>query len=90
MTDPHGFGVKTAVELICEVNEYRNTFVTDDAGMFVAKRLPFGLYQLQIQQAGFAPVNAPIEVRSAAPLEYSVKLGLASIITSVTVQAADT
>ena len=90
VTDPHGLGVKTAVELICEVNEYRNTFTTDDAGLLVAKRLPFGLYRVQVQQAGFAAVSVPVEIQSAAPLEYAISLSLASITTSVTVQAADT
>ncbi|HET9305635.1 MAG TPA: TonB-dependent receptor [Candidatus Sulfotelmatobacter sp.] len=90
VTDPHGFGVKTAVELLCEANEYRSSLVTDDAGVLVAKRLPFGLYRVQIQQAGFAAVSVPIEIRTAAPLEYAITLGLASITTSVTVQAADT
>src|SRR5579864_8108032 len=90
VTDPHGFGVKTAVELICEINEYRNTLVTDDAGVLVAKRLPFGMYRVQIEQAGFAAVSVPVEIRSAAPLEYAITLSLVSITTSVTVQAADT
>ncbi|HEV2323896.1 MAG TPA: TonB-dependent receptor, partial [Terracidiphilus sp.] len=90
MTDPHGLGVKTAVELICEVNEYQNTFVTDDGGLMVAKRLPFGVYRVEIRQAGFADVSVPIEIRSAVPVEYGIKLGLPTITTSVTVQAADT
>ena len=90
VTDPHGFGVKTAVELICVVNEYRNTLITDDAGVLVAKRLPFGVYRVQIEQAGFAAVSVPVEIRSAAPLDYAITLSLASITTSVTVQAADT
>ena len=90
VTDPHGLGVKTAVELICEVNEYQNTFVTDDAGTMVAKRLPFGVYRVQIRQTGFADVSVPVEIRSAAPTEYAIQLGLPTITASITVQAADT
>ena len=90
VTDPHGLGVKTAIELICEVNEYRNTLVTDEAGVVVARRLPFGLYRVQIAQAGFAAVSVPVEIRSAAPLDYAITLSLASINTSITVQGADT
>lgn len=44
VTDLHGLGVKTAV---CQVNEYQNTFVTDDAGVLIAKRLPFGVYRVR-------------------------------------------
>ncbi|HLZ39899.1 MAG TPA: TonB-dependent receptor [Candidatus Sulfotelmatobacter sp.] len=90
VTDPHGFGVKTAVELVCEVNEYQNTFATDDSGGIVAKRLPFGLYRVQIRQSGFAEVSVPIEIRSAAPVEYTISLGLPTVTASVTVQAMDT
>ena len=90
VTDPHGLGVKSTVELVSEANEYHNTFVTDDAGLLIAKRLPFGLYRVQIEQPGFAEVSAPVEIRSAIPIDYSVKLTLASVTTSVTVQDADT
>ena len=90
VTDPDGLGVKTAVELVSEANEYRNRFVTDDAGTMIAKRLPFGLYRIQIEQPGFAEVSARVEVRSAIPIDYSVRLSLAAVTASVTVRDADT
>lgn len=90
VTDPKGMGVKTQVELISEANDFRNTLSTDDSGQLIAKRLPFGLYHVQIQQEGFAPVSMPIEVRSAIPREYSIKLVIAALNTSVTVQATET
>ncbi|HYM77425.1 MAG TPA: TonB-dependent receptor [Candidatus Dormibacteraeota bacterium] len=90
VTDPNGLGVKTAVELVSESNEFDDTFSTDDSGLLIARRLPFGLYRVQIRQAGFAVVSVPIEVRSAVPREYSIKLAIAAVSTSVTVQATDT
>src|SRR5947209_19671573 len=90
VTDPHGFGVKGVVELTSESNQFHNTFSTDVAGTLVAKRLPFGLYRLQVEQAGFAPVSVTLEVRSAVPVEYHVELTLPSVNTSVTVQATET
>jgi hypothetical protein len=90
VTDPHGLGVRSTVELASEANQYDNTFVTDDNGVLIAKRLPFGLYRIQIQQPGFAEVSAPIEVRSAIPIEYAIKLTLASVTTSVIVQDVNT
>jgi hypothetical protein len=90
VTDPRGSGMKAAVELISEVNQYDSTFMTDDSGVLIAKRLPFGVYSVRVQQAGFATASATIEVRSAVPVEYSMQLNLASVTTSVTVQAADT
>ncbi len=90
VTDPHGFGVKSAVDLTSESNEFHNTLSTDDSGVLVAKRLPFGLYRVQIQQAGFAAASVTIEVRSAIPVSYHLRLMIASVSTSVTVQANDT
>ena len=90
ITDPLGLGVKTKVELLSEANQYRAEFVTDDAGNSVAKRLPFGVYQIKIDQEGFAPVSETLEVRSALPTEYKVQLRLASKTATVTVRAADT
>lgn len=90
VTDPHGFGVKSVVELISRANDFHSSLTTDDGGIVIAKRLPFGLYSVQIEQAGFAAVSAPIEVRSAIPIEYTIKLAIASVNTQVTVQAADT
>ncbi len=82
--------MKASVEIISEANQYDSTFATDDSGVLVAKRLPFGLYDVRVEQAGFAPASASIEVRSAVPVEYSIKLSLPSVTTSVTVQATET
>jgi hypothetical protein len=90
VTDPDGLGVKTTIELISEANEYRNSFVTDEDGRLIAKRMPFGVYRIQIQQPGFAEVSARVELRSSIPLDYAIKLTVASVATSVTVQDADT
>ena len=88
--DPRGAGVRTAVELVCEANDFRNTFVTDDSGVLVARRLPLGMYRVQVQQAGFAPASAEIEVRSAIPVHSVIQLSLAAVNTSVTVEAERT
>lgn len=90
VTDPHGLGVRSTVELISQANDFHSTFLTDDGGMLIAKRLPFGVYRVRIEQAGFAPVSMPVEVRSAIPMEFTIKLAIASLSTTVTVQAADT
>ena len=90
VTDPDGFGVKSSVELVSEANQFRNTFATDDAGTVTAKRLPFGLYRVQIEQAGFAAVSESVEIRSVIPLEHTIRLALASVTASVTVQDSDT
>jgi TonB dependent receptor len=88
--DPSGLGVKTKVELLSEANQYRTDFVTDDAGNVVAKRLAFGVYEIKIEQAGFAPVSETLEVRSTLPMSLQIQLRLAGGSTTVTVKAADT
>jgi hypothetical protein len=90
VTDPRGSGTKASVQIVSEANQYESTFATDDSGVLVAKRLPFGLYDVRVEQPGFAPASASIEVRSAVPVEYSIKLNLPSVNTSVTVRATET
>ena len=90
VTDPSGLGVKAVVELVSQSNDYQNKLTTDESGSLIAKRLPFGMYRVQIEQPGFAEVSAPVEIRSAVPTQYSIKLSLASVTTSIVVRDSDT
>jgi hypothetical protein len=90
VTDPAGLGVKSTIDLGSQGNEYRQTFTTDRQGKLDAKRLPYGIYQVQIVAQGFAAVSEPVEIRSALPLERTIQLKLASISESVKVTATDT
>jgi hypothetical protein len=91
VTDPTGLGLKNApVELVSEGNEYRERFVTDDAGKLDAKRLPYGIYVVRVQIEGFAPLSEPVEIRSALPLDRTLQLALASVSESVTVSESGT
>jgi outer membrane cobalamin receptor len=90
VTDPAGLAMRTDVVLVSEANEFRKTLPTDDSGALIVKRLPFGVYQLQIAHSGFADFADSIEVRSAIPKEYVARLTIAAPNTSVTVNAADT
>lgn len=90
VTDPAGLGVKSSVELVSESNQFRQTFHTDEAGALVAQRLPFGVYRLEVNRDGFAPVSQSIEIRSAIPRDLNVKLSVAGVNTSVTVSDKDT
>jgi outer membrane receptor for Fe3+-dicitrate len=88
--DPAGAGVKAAVELVSQGNQYRQSFVADEQGNVDARRLPYGIYQLQIEAKGFAGISEPIEIRSALPLDRTIRLRLASVSESVKVVAANT
>ena len=90
VTDPTGSGLKSTVDLVSQGNEYRNTFTSDDQGNVDAKRLPYGIYQIQIQAKGFAEVSESVEIRSAIPLDRTIRLKLGSVSASVKVSASDT
>src|SRR5277367_3872776 len=74
VTDPAGSRVKATVDLVSQFNEYSQTFTTNSQGKLDAKRLPYGLYRVQIQAQGFAEVSEPVEIRSALPLDRTIHL----------------
>jgi len=90
VTDPAGLRLKSTVELVSQGNEYRHTFTTDDQGNLDAKRLPYGIYQVQIQAQGFALDSESIEIRSALPLDRTIRLKVASVSESANVCASRT
>ena len=90
VTDPAGLALRTDVALTSQGNQYRHTFTTDDQGSLDAKRLPYGIYDVQIQAQGFAPVSESVEVRSALPLDRAIQLKMASASESVKVTAPRT
>ena len=90
VTDPSGSAVKTPVEIVSEASQYRESFETDESGRIVAKRLPFGLYQVHIQAPGFAPYLETIEVRSTLPGERTIQLKVAAVDATVNVTSQDT
>jgi D-serine deaminase-like pyridoxal phosphate-dependent protein len=83
--DPSGSGVKSSIELACEANQFHQTYSTDSSGTATARRLSFGLYEIDIHQPGFATFHDLVEVRSAIPEEFRISLSLASVSTSVMV-----
>jgi Carboxypeptidase regulatory-like domain len=90
VTDPSGHPVRTQVELVSEANQYRSTFTTDAQGGVDARRLPYGIYQVQIQAPSFAPFSEPVAIRSALPVDRTIRLKVAPVSQSVTVRASET
>ncbi|MGC2769937.1 MAG: TonB-dependent receptor [Candidatus Acidiferrum sp.] len=90
VSDPAGLGVKTAVQITSDANQYRKTLTTSEQGELNVERLPFGIYQLEIKGAGFADVSESVEIRSSIPTELTIRLDLPSVAQSVTVSAVDT
>lgn len=90
VTDPSGAGVKTTVTLRNEASQYLNTLTTDDTGHLDAKRLPFGTYQVEIQQSGFAAYSQAVQIQSELPTDMNAGLQIQSVTSQVTVTANNT
>jgi TonB-dependent Receptor Plug Domain len=90
VTDPSGHGLKTTVQIVSRANQYRNTLATSDQGTLDAQRLPFGIYQLEIDQPGFAAQSESVEIRSSLPTVYKFQLKLFTVNQSVKVNATYT
>ncbi len=90
VTDPSGLGVKTTVEITSQANQYRNALSTDARGNLDVQRLPFGVYQLEIREPGFAGVSQPVEIRSSIPAEQTIQLQITEVAQKVAVSAANT
>jgi len=90
VTDPSGLGVKTTVQVVSRANQYRNALTTDSQGNIVLQRLPYGLYQIEIRQPGFADVSESVEIRSSIPVQYTIELKLSTVSQTVSVSTANT
>lgn len=88
--DPSGMAVKTTVLVVSQANEYRASLSTNDYGEIEVLRLPFGIYQVQINQRGFEPVSETIQIRSSIPVSETIRLQLTLVKESVIVSAGDT
>ena len=90
VTDPAGLGVKTTVHLTCEANQYHSALTTNEQGILAVQRLPYGIYQVGITEAGFVSISESVEIRSSLPTDYIAQLKLPSDNESVTVKEHDT
>lgn len=87
VTDPAGLSLKATVELSSDSTPFRRSYQTDDAGTLTARSLPFGLYRLHVEYEGFSSYEGVVEIRSALPTDYVVKLGIAATSTAIHVTA---
>jgi TonB-dependent Receptor Plug Domain len=90
VTDPNGLGVKTIIQISSEANQYRSSLTTSDQGILNIRRLPYGIYQLDLERPGFATVSESIEIRSSIPTIHAVQFKLPTVNQSVTVKTTNT
>ncbi len=84
--DPSGFGLQASIQIASLANQYKTVLVTDKDGKADAPRLPYGIYVITAQHAGFTTVSKTVEVRSAVPAEYIIKLEVEPVNTVVDVK----
>jgi outer membrane cobalamin receptor len=90
VTDSSGLPLPGPVQVVSVGNEFSETIETDQAGLAVFRRLPFGSYRVYVTRSGFADVSRLIQVRSAAPSHSRVAMDLAGVQARVTVSAEGT
>jgi hypothetical protein len=90
VTDPSGLAVKTPIQIVSEANQYRRVLSTDDQGVLTLLRLPYGVYQVEINQPGFVEVSQSVDVHSSIPTERLIQLKVTAPSESLTVSAANT
>jgi outer membrane receptor for Fe3+-dicitrate len=90
VTGPDGLPLKAATDLSSDALQFRRSFSTDDAGQLIVRNLPFSRYRLQVQRESFSPYDGLIEIHSAFPADYIIKLSIASVSTAIKVTAQST
>lgn len=90
VTDPDGLPIQASIDLSSDALQFHRSFSTDDSGQFAIRNLSFGLYRLRVQRESFSPYSGVIEIRSALPAEYVIKLNIAALSTAVDVTAEPT
>lgn len=90
VVDPAGLGLKAMVVLSSESNQYHSEVSTDDRGFVSMKSLSYGIYQLRVEKSGFAGSTHSLEIRSAIPVEHTIKLAVESVRTLVKVSDSET
>ena len=87
---PDGLPLKASVDLSSDALQLHRSFSTNDAGQLTARNLPFGRYRLHVQRESFSPYDGLVEIDSALPAEYVIKLNIAALSTAINVTAAST
>ena len=90
VSGPDGLPLKASIELSSDALQFHRTFTTDESGEFTIRNLPFARYRLQVRRESFSTYDGGVEIRSALPLEYIVRLNIAALSTAVNVTAETT
>src|SRR6266851_4425930 len=90
VADATGLPLPSSGVLTSDSSQTERRFQTDAQGRFTFDRLPFGLYRIAVDAAGFAQRTEVVDVRSALPRAVQVSLLVAPVTASVTVSQQPT
>ena len=88
--DPTGLPLRANGELVSQANQIRYKLATDADGRATATHLPLGIYYLRVESKGFSAHTELVEIRTEAPTEERLTLGVATLETTVVVRESDT
>lgn len=88
VTDPAGAAVPGATVTIHNpVSGYQASATTDSNGHFSFTNVPFNPYHMTVTSKGFSLFVQDVEIRSVLPVTVPIKLELAGVSTTVTVES---
>jgi hypothetical protein len=91
VSDTSGAVIPGATVLIQNpVTGFSRTVKTDASGSFSLTNLAFGIYQLQVSEAGFKPASSSVTVRTPVAINQNFSLQISAASTTVTVDADNT
>lgn len=85
ITDPAGAPIVAYIQMSGPAMANAMSLSSNEAGALVVRHLAFGTYKLQVSHLGFAPFTTNFEVRSAAPVQLTVPLRVATQFSQITV-----
>src|ERR1700722_6593956 len=90
VTDPSGAAVAASVSIVSQGNQYNVSIATNAQGTADIHRPRDGIYLVTVRRQGFTVVSSTVQIGSAIPVDYAVKLEVAPVNTSVAVNAEQT
>ena len=90
IADSSGAGLRARIQLDSEANHFHQSLETDFLGHLVIPLIPFGMYQLTVEQQGFATAHSIIDVHSTIPEIRHIQLAVSGVEMQIKVNDVST
>ena len=85
IADSSGAGLRARILLDSEANHFHQSLETDAAGRLAIPLIPFGMYQLTVEQQGFATSRLFVDVHSTIPEIRHIQLAVSGVESQIKV-----